>query len=60
MGMSHDEFKTAFLRDQAERKRQHDKEYDNYYSIVMYRVRKSKNAWKRNQNLNIMYNAGNL
>ncbi len=49
MGMTHDEFKTAFMKDLAERKRQQDKEYDNYYSIVMYRVKKSKNALKKFQ-----------
>jgi hypothetical protein len=42
MGMTHDEFKTAFMKDLAERKRQQDKEYDNYYTIVMYRVKKAK------------------
>jgi len=56
MGMSHDEFKTAFLRDRSERKRQHEKEYDNYFSIVVYRMKKSKiSTWKKNQNLNISY-----
>jgi len=58
MGMSHDEFKTAFLRDQAERKMKHEREYDNYFSIVVYKMKKSKiNTWKKNQNLNISYNS---
>lgn len=43
MGMSREEFKAAFLKDQAERKIKQAKEYDNYYSIVMYRVRRSRN-----------------
>lgn len=47
MGMTHDEFKTAFMKDLADRKKQQDKEYDNYYSIVMYRVKKSKNTFKK-------------
>jgi hypothetical protein len=47
MGMTHDEFKNVFMKDLAERKRQQDKEYDNYYSIVMYRAKKSKNSYKK-------------
>ncbi len=59
MGMTHDEFKTAFMKDLAERKRQQDKEYDNYYSIVMYRVKKSKNALKKNK-ISTLYQAENF
>ncbi len=56
MGMSREEFKAAFLKDQAERKIKLAKEYENYYSIVMYRVRKSRN-YNKSANLN---KAGNF
>nr|WP_300093500.1 hypothetical protein [Sedimentibacter sp.] len=59
MGMTHDEFKTAFMKDLAERKRQQDKEYDNYYSIVMYRVKKSKNSLKKPR-ISTLYQAENF
>lgn len=57
MGMTHDEFKTAFMKDLAERKKQQDKEYDSYYSVVMYRVKKSKkNSLKKNR-ISTLYQA---
>ncbi|KAF5031583.1 hypothetical protein SDC9_53547 [bioreactor metagenome] len=59
MGMTHDEFKTAFMKDLADRKKQQDKEYDNYYSIVMYRVKKSKNTFKKTR-ISTMYQAENF
>lgn len=59
MGMTHDEFKTAFMKDLADRKKQQDKEYDNYYSIVMYRVKKSKNTFKKPK-ISTMYQAENF
>ncbi|MEL7607623.1 MAG: hypothetical protein AAGU39_16410 [Sedimentibacter saalensis] len=59
MGMTHDEFKTAFMKDLAGRKKQQDKEYDNYYSIVMYRVKKSKNTFKKTR-ISTMYQAENF
>lgn len=59
MGMTHDEFKTAFMKDLADRKKQQDKEYDNYYSIEMYRVKKSKNTFKKTR-ISTMYQAENF
>lgn len=59
MGMTHDEFKTAFMKDLADRKKQQDKEYDNYYSIVMYRVKKSKNSLKKTR-ISTLYQAENF
>lgn len=59
MGMTHDEFKTAFMKDLAERKKQQDKEYDSYYSIVMYRVKKSKNSLKKPR-ISTLYHAENF
>ncbi|MDF2615535.1 MAG: hypothetical protein K0Q47_190 [Sedimentibacter sp.] len=59
MGMTHDEFKTAFMKDLAERKRQQDKEYDNYYTIVKYRVKKSKNSYKKAR-ISTLYQAENF
>lgn len=59
MGMTHDEFKAAFMKDLADRKKQQDKEYDNYYSIVMYRVKKSKNTFKKTR-ISTMYQAENF
>lgn len=59
MGMTHDEFKTAFMKDLAERKKQQDKEYDSYYSVVMYRVKKSKNSLKKTR-ISALYQAENF
>lgn len=59
MGMTHEEFKTAFMKDLAERKKQQDKEYDSYYSVVMYRVKKSKSSLKKNR-ISTLYHAENF
>lgn len=60
MGMSYDEFKTAFTKDLAERKKQQDREYYDYFSIVVYKLKKSKSTKRYDKDFNIMYRNANF